>query len=78
VKTEIFLQRGLDTPVDKPPDGQISLIRFDKFAAARKSEGRARAPSPGSGQQRNSEAHGAALSRHHPSPEPAALAKTIV
>jgi len=24
VKTEIFLQRGLDTPVNKPPDGQIS------------------------------------------------------
>jgi hypothetical protein len=24
VKTEIFLQRGLDTPVNKPPDGQIT------------------------------------------------------
>src|SRR5216684_3305221 len=24
VKTEIFLQRGLDTRVNKPPDGQIS------------------------------------------------------
>jgi hypothetical protein len=23
-KTEIFLQRGLDSPVDKPPDGQIT------------------------------------------------------
>jgi len=23
-KTEIFLQRGLDTPVNKPPDGQIT------------------------------------------------------
>jgi hypothetical protein len=24
VKTEIFLQKGLDTPVNKPPDGQIT------------------------------------------------------
>ena len=24
VKTKIFLQRGLDTPVNKPPDGQIT------------------------------------------------------
>ena len=24
MKTEIFLQRGLDTPVNKPPDGQIT------------------------------------------------------
>jgi hypothetical protein len=23
-ETEIFLQRGLDTPVNKPPDGQIT------------------------------------------------------
>src|SRR5450631_4266129 len=26
-KTEIFLQRGLDSPVDKPPDGQITTRR---------------------------------------------------
>jgi hypothetical protein len=24
MKTEIFLQKGLDTPVNKPPDGQIT------------------------------------------------------
>jgi hypothetical protein len=24
VKTKIFLQKGLDTPVNKPPDGQIT------------------------------------------------------
>jgi hypothetical protein len=28
LKTEIFLQRGLDTPVDKTPDGQISSQRI--------------------------------------------------
>jgi hypothetical protein len=26
VKTEIFLEKGLDTPVNKPPDGQISRL----------------------------------------------------
>ena len=27
MKTEIFLQKGLDTPVSKPPDGQITGLR---------------------------------------------------
>jgi hypothetical protein len=31
VKTEIFLQRGLDTAVDKPPDGQITTRRREQF-----------------------------------------------
>jgi hypothetical protein len=32
VKTEIFLQTGLDTPVDKPPDGQITGLRQEHIA----------------------------------------------
>jgi hypothetical protein len=36
MKTEIFLQRGLDTPVNKPPDGQITgaglVVNRDGFA----------------------------------------------
>ncbi len=31
VKTEIFLQRGLDTPVNKPPDGQITTRRREQI-----------------------------------------------
>src|SRR5713226_9519891 len=30
-KTEIFLQRGLDTPVNKPPDGQITGLRREQI-----------------------------------------------
>ena len=31
VKTEIFLQRGLDTPVNKPPDGQITTRQREQI-----------------------------------------------
>ena len=31
MKTEIFLQRGLDTPVNKPPDGQISGLQREQI-----------------------------------------------
>src|SRR5713101_8603796 len=30
-KTEIFLQRGLDTPVNKPPDGQTTGLRREQI-----------------------------------------------
>jgi hypothetical protein len=32
VKTKIFLQRGLDTPVKKPPDGQITTRQREHIA----------------------------------------------
>ena len=31
VKTKIFLQRGLDTPVNEPPDGQITGLRREQI-----------------------------------------------
>src|SRR5229473_1832148 len=32
MKTEIFLQKGLDTPVNKPPDGQITTRQREHIA----------------------------------------------
>jgi hypothetical protein len=32
--SEIFLQRGLDTPVNKPPDGQITTRRREHVPLA--------------------------------------------
>jgi hypothetical protein len=32
VKTKIFLQMGLDTPVKKPPDGQITTRLREQIA----------------------------------------------
>jgi hypothetical protein len=31
VKTKIFLQKGLDTPFNKPPDGQITTRQRDQI-----------------------------------------------
>jgi len=38
VKTEIFLQRGLDTRVNKPPDGQITTRRREEISLVSRME----------------------------------------
>jgi hypothetical protein len=38
VKTEIFLQKGLDTPFNKPPDGQITTQQREQIALVSRME----------------------------------------